>query len=227
MNTQSSEAHSNQTSQEMQAAAFDQPSDSARVNDFWRKKIKFYFNEILDFDSDGRVSSRDVNGFIEMYKHMKGLRSDSREIEKFAKFLKVWIESIMTLSGKRPGYSADRSETSISVDDFLKYCEHIRLDLVGQSQWPPSLHYMSDYIDALFNILDIDNDGLVSKKDFLSSYENVDDLRSREQSWNILCERNVLLKHLDKKAFNELCIEFIVSTNPRERGNWIFGTFAY
>jgi Ca2+-binding EF-hand superfamily protein len=207
-------------------SCLDTCSTRVKLNDFWHKKIQFYFNEILDFDNDGRVSSRDVNGFIEMYKHMKNLRSDSHELEKFSKFLKVWIETIMSLSGKRPGYSADRVDTSISVDDFLKYCEHIRLELVGQTVWPPSLHYMSDYIDALFNILDIDNDGLISKKDFLSSYENIEDLKSREQSWHILCERSGI-RHLDKKAFNELCIEFIVSTSPKDRGNWIFGTFPY
>ena len=103
---------------------------------------------------------------------------------------------------------------------------HIRLELLGQTTWPGSLHYMSDYIDALFNILDLDNDGVISKKDFLSSYESIEDLKSREQSWQLLCERGGM-RGLDKKAFNELCIEFIVSTNPHDRGNWIFGTFPY
>ena len=201
-------------------------TDQKTLNDFWNKKIKFYFNEILDFDSDGRVSSRDVNGFMEMYKHMKNLKSDSPELSKFAKFLKLWIEKIMSLVGKMPGYSADRTETSISVDDFLKYCEHIRQSLIGQSTWPASLSYMSDYIDALFHILDLDNDGLISKMDFLSSYENIEDLKSREQSWHVLCEKTNI-STLDKKAFDELCIEFIVSTNPKDRGNWIFGTFPY
>lgn len=198
-----------------------------KTNEFWSKKIRFYFNEILDFDSDGRVSSRDVNGFIEMYKHMKGLRYDSPELEKFAKFLKIWIEKILTLSGKRPGYSADRTETSISVDDFLKYCETVRRELIAnQLTWPASLGYMSDYIDALFAILDHDNDGFISKKDFLSSYENMDDLKSREVSWSLLCEKNNI-SQLDKKAFSDLCIEFIVSVNSKERGNYIFGTFAH
>jgi hypothetical protein len=104
-----------------------------------------------------------VNGFIEMYKHMKNLRNDSPELRQFAHFLHVWVDTILNMCGKKPGRSLDRNETSISVDDFLKYCEYIREQLMGHTTWPPALSYMSDYIDALFNILDLDNDGLISK----------------------------------------------------------------
>lgn len=190
------------------------------VNDFWKKKISFYFTEILDFDSDGHVSSKDVEGFIEMYKHMKQLKKDSPELDKFSKFLNVWIDNILRLTNKKT------DETFITLEDFMKYCENIRVELAGHKTWPASLSYMSDYIEALFNILDSDNDHFISKNDFLSNSASLEDLQSREQSWNMLCDKDST-KKIDVAFFNELCIEFLVSTNPTERGNWIFGTFNY
>ncbi|RNA10732.1 calcium sensor EFh [Brachionus plicatilis] len=192
------------------------------INDFWKKKIHFYFTEILDFDNDGRVSSKDVTGFKEMYKYMKKLKHDSPELDKFSKFLNVWISNILTVTNKKTG----GHETSITQEDFRKYCEKIRVDLIGRKTWPSSLSYMSDYIDALFNILDTDNDKYISKKDFLSNSANAEDLKSREISWSFICDKDDH-KKIDKKFFNELCIEFLVSTNPKDRGNWIFGTFRY
>lgn len=192
------------------------------INDFWKKKIYFYFTEILDFDNDGRVSSKDVTGFKEMYKYMKNLKHDSPELDKFSKFLNVWINNILSVTNKKTG----GHETSITLEDFRKYCEKIRVDLIGRKTWPSSLSYMSDYIDALFNILDTDNDKYISKKDFLSNSANAEDLKSREKSWSLICDKEEN-KKIDKRFFNELCIEFLVSTNPKDRGNWIFGTFRY
>lgn len=192
------------------------------VNDFWRTKVHFYFTEILDFDSDGHVSSKDVEAFKDMYKYIKNLDHDSPELEKFSRFLNIWIDNILSMSEK----FGEKSHATISIDDFMKYCETIRGELIGRTTWPSSLHYMSDYIEALFNILDIDNDGQISKQDFLSNSASAEDLNSREQSWKYICKNDDSAK-LDKKTFDQLCIEFLVSTNPTDPGNWIFGTFHY
>ncbi|CAF1077507.1 unnamed protein product [Brachionus calyciflorus] len=192
------------------------------VNDFWKKKIHFYFTEILDFDNDGRVSSKDVAGFKEMYKYMKKLKQDSPELDRFSKFLNVWINNILAITNKKTG----GHETSITPEDFRKYCEKIRVELVGRKTWPSSLSYMSDYIEALFSILDTDNDRSISKKDFLSNSANAEDHKSREVSWALITDKDDN-KKIDIRFFNELCIEFLVSTNPKDRGNWIFGTFRY
>jgi Ca2+-binding EF-hand superfamily protein len=237
---------------------------SMDVNEFWRTKVHFYFTEILDFDSDGQVSSKDVEAFKDMYKYIKQLQQDSPELEKFSRFLNIWIENILSMTHKEH-HTTDIStpttrtttngsndettavispeattttttvtstpttntkETSISISDFMKYCENIRRELIGRTTWPASLNYMSDYIEALFNILDIDNDGFISKEDFLSNYASAEDYKSRAASWEIICNKDVEHK-LDKKKFDQLCIEFLVSLNPEDPGNWIFGTFSH
>lgn len=203
---------------------------SKDVNEFWRAKVRFYFTEILDFDSDGHVSSKDVDAFKDMYKYIKNLDHDSPELERFSRFLNIWIENILSITNQNNNTSSSSSrpavETTISLVDFTKYCESIRRELIGRSTWPVTLNYMSDYIDALFNILDTDNDGVISKEDFLSNYASPDDYTSRIASWDIISKRDAAFV-LDKKRFDQLCIEFLVSTNSNDAGNWIFGTFSY
>lgn len=203
---------------------------SMEVNEFWRSKVRFYFNEILDFDSDGHVSSKDVEAFKNMYKYIKNLDHDSPDLDRFSRFLNIWIENILAITNQSNnpyGSVSDRpAETTISLGDFTRYCESIRRELIGRSTWPATLNYMSDYIDALFNILDTDNDGVISKEDFLSNYASPDDYSSRIASWEIISKRDAHFV-LDKKRFDQLCIEFLVSTNPDDAGNWIFGTFSH
>lgn len=196
------------------------------VNEFWRAKVRFYFTEILDFDSDGHVSSKDVDAFKDMYKYIKNLEHDSPELERFSRFLNIWIENILAITNQSSDHANRPAETTIALVDFTKYCESIRRELIGRNTWPSTLNYMSDYIDALFNILDTDNDGVISKEDFLSNYASADDYTSRLASWEIISNKDASYS-LDKKRFDQLCIEFLVSTNPEDAGNWIFGTFVY
>jgi Ca2+-binding EF-hand superfamily protein len=188
---------------------------SLEINEFWKRKVKFYFNEVLDYDQDGQLNRKDVETFKELYKHMRNLKQNSAELEKFSKFLTIWIDSIVEFSKTSNG--------SIDFEDFYKYCLHIRSQLIGKKSWPTSLHFMSDYIDALFNIFDSDGDGHVSKQDFFNSYANVDDQNTREKCWQMLW--GIDTEKIDKKVFEELCLEFLVSTNPNDRGNWIFGIY--
>lgn len=85
---------------------------------------------------------------------------------------------------------------------------------------------MSEYIEALFSVLDSDNDGYICKDNFLNTNSSYEDLNSRLASWNIISNQNDSFK-IDRNLFNELSIEFLVSTNPSDRGNWIFGLFNY
>lgn len=206
---------------------------SKEVNDFWRSKVRFYFTEILDFDSDGHVSSKDVDAFKDMYKYIKNLQHDSPELERFSRFLNIWIQNILSITNENNSAAAVQNhtakpptETTISLGDFTKYCESIRRELTGRVTWPASLDYMSHYIDALFHILDTDNDGFISKEDFLSNYASPEDYTSRMASWEILASKDPNYR-LEKKRFDQLCIEFLVSTNPDDPGNWIFGTFTH
>jgi hypothetical protein len=112
----------------------------------------------------------------------------------------------------------------ITLDDFYKFMEHIRPKFENKKQFPKSLSYMEDYAEALFNLVDLDRDGYVTKKDFLAEYLNAEDLKSREKAWSLMTEKDES-KKFNKKQFEELVIEFLTSTDSKDRGNWIFGYF--
>ena len=190
-------------------------------NEFWHKKVKFYFGEILDIDKDGKLNSKDLTHFKEFYRIVKGYQPGSIDLEKFNKFLNKWIGSMLVMINKQKPNNVD---VFVTLEEFNLYSERLRAELNGKKAFPPALAYMNDYVDALFNILDIDNDGTINRKDFLTNSSNVEDLRSREKSWSIMVER-LGMTRIDRRQFNDLFLEFLTSTDPKDRGNYVFGYF--
>jgi Ca2+-binding EF-hand superfamily protein len=109
--------------------------------------------------------------------------------------------------------------------EFSSYCELVRKELYGRKYLPDTLQYIRDYIDALFHILDMDGDGYISKSDYIISYSEFEEVQLREEYWKRICPVNSEEAKIDRNLFNELCIEFLVSTDSSDRGNWIFGIF--
>lgn len=206
------------------------------TNDFWKKKIAFYFNDILDTNSDGKINIADISNFKEMYKIMKGLKQDSPQLTSFCEFLDKWMHAITDFrkSNVSPAAAAaapppppvdptkPNPEDDISLDDFTKYCEDLRLKLLKENNWPVTSH-MREYVSALFTILDSNNDGFIDRNDFLANSTSQDDFVSRQAGWKIIAKVDDF--KLNKDAFDALCKEFVVSTNSVEPGNWIFGVF--
>jgi hypothetical protein len=189
------------------------PNLQLEVNDFWNKKVRFYFDTILDYDSDGFLSQNDIEIFKANYKLSKNLSNDSTELRRFSKFLNKWFNSITDFSNNHTGL--------ISFADFYDYCKYIRTLLLENNEWPADLEYMIDYIQALFNFLDADGDGWISEHDYVSSESNFD---NKEVCWKILTS-NIEKKAIDIRCFEALCFEFVSSTNMNDNGNWIFGSF--
>ena len=164
------------------------------TNDFWKKKIAFYFNDILDTNSDGKINTADISNFKEMYKIMKGLKQDSPQLTSFCEFLDKWMHAITDFR-KRTGGAAPApaepgkpsTEDDISLDDFSKYCEDLRLQLLKENNWPVSSH-MREYVSALFTILDSNNDGFIDRNDFLANSTSQDDVVSRQAGWKIIAK---------------------------------------
>ena len=183
------------------------------INEFWNRKVKFYFDRILDFDNDGYLSQNDIDIFKEMYKLSKNLDNDSHDLHRFSMFLDKWLHSIYDFTNNRTGF--------IAYEDFYDYCRYIRSLLLENNAWPADLEYMVDYVRALFNFLDSDNDGLISEHDYVANDSNFDD---KESCWKILTA-NINTNKIDLQIFEFLCLEFVVSTNLNDNGNWIFGSF--
>lgn len=186
---------------------------TSHTNDFWKIKIRYYFNEILDCNDDEKVNAEDIKIIQDFYKDIKKLKETDKKLVSFNNFLDKWKSNL--LAGK----------DSISGEDFQKYCEGLRAHLLRHKEWPSN---MGNYIDALFTMLDDDDDGFINLKDFLSISINDDDTKCRTQSWKLISGSSSTESFkMSKDLFDKLSREFIISTDPKALGNWIFGTFDY
>ena len=85
-------------------------SPTAETEDFWHRKMKFYFDEVLDVNSDGQVNETDIETFKFIFKKMKHISEDSPMFINFVNFLNTWFTAIM-----RGDTNADKS---ISFDVY-------------------------------------------------------------------------------------------------------------
>ncbi len=75
-------------------------------------------------------------------------------------------------------------------------------------------------------MLDVDGDGIISKTDYINAYSDFEDAFERERYWSYLCQnQSDQTFQIDNELFKKLCIEFLVSTCPDDRGNYLFGLF--
>jgi hypothetical protein len=71
-------------------------SESNKNEEFWLRKMKFYFNEVLDVNSDGVVNETDMEMFELIFKKMKNIQSeDSQMFVNFKNFLNTWFTAMM------------------------------------------------------------------------------------------------------------------------------------
>lgn len=68
---------------------------AAAANDFWQRKMAFYFNEVLDVNNDGVVNNVDLEIFRSIFKQMKHLSGDQELLNRFNNFLNTWFRAIM------------------------------------------------------------------------------------------------------------------------------------
>jgi hypothetical protein len=91
-------------------------SESNKNEEFWLRKMKFYFNEVLDVNSDGVVNETDMEMFELIFKKMKNIQSeDSQMFVNFKNFLNTWFTAIM-----RGDKNSDKSIT-LEVNSILIY----------------------------------------------------------------------------------------------------------
>lgn len=193
--------------------SFSVDGSTSDTNEFWRIKIKYYFNEILDCNDDGKVGSDDFKLITDFYKGLKHIAETSQKYMDFERYIEKWKSNL--LAGKE----------HISGQDFHKYCAGLRNHVMKRKDWPND---MQNYIDSLFAMIDEDNDGMVNLKDFLSIAINDEDRDCRRASWkHISGSSSGDHFKLSKESFDKLCKEFLTSNDPKSVGNWVFGTFDY
>ncbi len=68
--------------------------EPSHTNDFWRIKITYYFNEILDCNDDGKVNADDIKIIINFYRDIKRLSEKGSRYNNFKNFIEKWQSNL-------------------------------------------------------------------------------------------------------------------------------------
>jgi Ca2+-binding EF-hand superfamily protein len=176
------------------------------------QKVKqvHYFN-VLDYNDDGVLEKQDFINIADRLAEMRDYEEgSSRYTAVRQEILRMWTNA-RALSGKE-------GKAQITLDDWLAHEQKVLDSNV-------LIHsYVQGIARAIFDILDEDNDGVISKEEYLkffrSFHGNVEDA---EIAFRKLDEEGE--GYLTRKSFLEAVTEFHLSDDPDARGNWLFGPY--
>jgi Ca2+-binding EF-hand superfamily protein len=180
------------------------------MTELQKAKQIHYFN-VLDYNGDGVLEKQDFVNIADRLADMRDYEEgSSRHTAVRQEILRMWTNA-RALSGKE-------GKTEITLEDWLAHEQKVLDSNV-------LIHsYVQGIARAIFDILDEDNDGVISKKEYLKFFRS---FRGNEEDAEIafrkLDENDN--GYLTRKSFLEAVTEFHLSDDPEARGNWLFGPY--
>lgn len=176
------------------------------------QKVKqvHYFN-VLDYNGDGILEKQDFVNVADRLAELRGYEEgSSRHTAVRQEILRMWTNA-RALSGKE-------GKAKITLDDWLAHEEKVIDSNV-------LIHsYVQGIARAIFDILDADNDGVISEEEYLKFFQS---FRGDQEDGELAFEKldHEDKGHLTRKEFLEAATEFHLSDDPDARGNWLFGPY--
>ncbi len=176
------------------------------------QKVKqvHYFN-VLDYNDDGVLEKQDFVGVADRLAEMRGYEDGSSKHTAIRQeILRMWTNA-RALSGKE-------GKTQITLEDWLAHEQEVLDSNV-------LIHsYVQGIARVIFDILDADNDGVISEEEYLKFFQS---FRGDEDDGKLAFQKLDPDEkgHLTRKQFLEAVTEFHLSDDPDARGNWLFGPY--
>lgn len=180
------------------------------MTELQKAKQVHYFN-VLDYNGDGVLEKQDFVDVADRLAKMRGYEDgSSKHTAVRQEILRMWTNA-RALSGKE-------GQTEITLEDWLAHEEKVLDSNV-------LIHsYVQGIARAIFDILDADNDGVISKDEYLTFFRSFrGDEEDAEQAFQTLDQEDE--GYLTRKQFLEAVTEFHLSDDPEARGNWLFGSY--
>jgi Ca2+-binding EF-hand superfamily protein len=180
------------------------------MTELQKAKQVHYFN-VLDYNGDGVLEKQDFVNIADRLADMRDYEEgSSRHTAVRQEILRMWTNA-RALSGKE-------GQAQITLDDWLAHEQKVLDSNV-------LIHsYVQGIARAIFDILDEDNDGVISKKEYLKFFRSFrGDDEDAEMAFQKLDEADN--GYLTRKSFLEAVTEFHLSDDPEARGNWLFGPY--
>jgi Ca2+-binding EF-hand superfamily protein len=175
-----------------------------------KAKQVHYFN-VLDHNGDGLLEKQDFIDVADRIAEMRGYEDGSARHSAVRKeILRIWTNA-RALSGAE-------GKTQITLEDWLAHEEKVIDSNV-------LIHsYVQGIAQAVFDILDADNDGVISEEEYLQFFRAFrgEEAQGPEAFQKLDQDGD---GHLAREEFLEAVTEFHLSDDPDARGNWLFGPY--
>jgi Ca2+-binding EF-hand superfamily protein len=180
------------------------------MTELQRAKQVHYFN-VLDYNGDGVLEKQDFVNVADRLSEMRGYEEDSsKRTAVRQEILRMWTNA-RALSGKE-------GKAQITLDDWLAHEQKVLDSSV-------LIHsYVQGIARAIFDILDGDNDGVISEQEYLQFFRSFrGDVDDGELAFQKLDQKDQ--GYLTRQQFLDAVTEFHLSDDPDAPGNWLFGPY--
>lgn len=180
------------------------------MTELQKAKQVHYFN-ILDYNGDGVLEKKDFVNIADRLAEMRGYEDgSSRHMAVRKEILRMWTNA-RALSG-------EDGAVKVTLEDWLAHERKVLDSNV-------LIHsYVQGIARAVFDILDEDNDGAISREEYRMFFRS---FRGHEKDAEIAFEKldEDDKGYLTRDEFLELVTEFHLSDDPDACGNWLFGPY--
>lgn len=121
------------------------------MSDFWKRKMKTYFNRI-DFDKDGSITKKDFEGMGDRFIEVDKLDTKAGKTLK-GKLVDIWDKYISAVAEK------DKESEGISEESFIEAMGKLVKD-------PAMKDTLAGPLPIFFQAIDADGDGLIDVDEF-------------------------------------------------------------
>ena len=180
------------------------------MTELQRAKQVHYFN-VLDYNGDGVLEKQDFVNVADRLADLRGYEEGaSKHTAVRQEILRMWTNA-RALSGKE-------GQAQITLEDWLAHEQKVLDSNV-------LIHsYVQGIARAVFDILDADNDGVISEAEYLKFFRSFrGDTEDGELAFQKLDADGK--GYLTRKEFLEAVTQFHLSDDPDARGNWLFGPY--
>lgn len=176
------------------------------------QKVKqvHYFN-VLDYNGDGVLEKHD---FLDIADRL----ADMRDYEQGSAYHTAVRQEILRIWTNARALSGKDDKTQITLDDWLAHEEKVlNSDVLVRS-------YVQGIAQAIFDILDADNDHRISEDEYLKFFRA---FRGDPEEGKVAFQKLDAEEKgfLTRDEFLKVVTEFHTSDDPQARGNWLFGPY--
>lgn len=180
------------------------------MTELQRAKQIHFFN-VLDYDGDGSLEREDFVDVADRLSDLRGYKEESSRRDAVRQeILRMWTNA-RSLSGTD-------NQQHLTLEDWVAHeQEVIDSDVLINS-------YVQGFARAIFDTLDENNDGVISKDEYLTFFQA---FRGKEGDASAAFQKLDAdgKGYLTRQEFLNVVTEFHLSDDPDAPGNWLLGSY--